>query len=149
MSIPTYCYHNHPQLKKQLPKRFTLECGAIYTVEYEDETFNVGEEVTRVSSWENGQYFPEIKGRITHVYRDGVRVIWMGIPFYLSKATYGQHWLYAFDFRHLEYIVRTTYRDTKHISLLIEGWGERLVLAAAVNAGTTVSLKVIEICIGR
>jgi hypothetical protein len=114
-------------------------------VEYEDESFNVTEEVIRVSYWENGRFFPEIKGRITHVYRDGVRVIWMGIPFY----TYGQYWLYAFDFRHLEYIVRTTYRDTKHIELLIEGWGERLVLAAAYNAGTTVSTKVIEICIRR
>lgn len=115
-------------------------------MEYEDEIFEIGQEVVRVSSFQNGNFFPEIRGVITNGYRDGVRTEQHGLPFFLSKATYGQEWLYSFDFSHLEYVVRSFYLDERHIEILIEGWGERLVLAAAYNAGTTISSKVIEIC---
>jgi hypothetical protein len=126
--------------------RLPLECWDVYTVEYEDEDFGIGQEVVRVSWIADGNIFPEIRGKITHIYRDGIRIEWNGLAFLLPYSTYGLDWLYVFDFSHLEYIVKATYLDTNHIKLLIEGWGERLVLAAAMNAGHSVSLKVIEIC---
>jgi hypothetical protein len=115
-------------------------------MEYNDEEFCVGDDVIRVWMCENGRQFPEVRGKITNVYRDGVRIQVQGMPFFLSFETYAKSWLFAFDFYHLEYVFKSFPSDDSHLELLIESWGEQLVLAAARTSNTAIYYRVMELC---
>jgi hypothetical protein len=116
-------------------------------VEYEDEVFVIGDDVVRVLSIENGRIFPEVRGKITTVYPDGVRIVVSGLPFFLSNDTFGQAWLYQFDFHHLVCVIASVYSQRMHIEMLVESWGEKLVLAAAQKVSPLVLMKVLDICV--
>lgn len=118
-------------------------------MEYEDELFVIGAEIIRIQFIVNSNLFPEKIGKITNVYHDGVRMESDGLPFFLSKETYGKFWLHTFDFKHLEFAISGAYWNQKHLELLVEGWGEQLVLAAAKKISPSVFGKVMNICLNR
>jgi hypothetical protein len=124
-----------------------LNYGAVSIVEYEDEVFVIGDNVVRVLSIENGRIFPEVQGKITTVYPDGVRIVVHGLPFFLSNNSYGQDWLFSFDFHHLVCTIASVYPDRMHVEMLSESWGKKLVLAAAQKVSPLVLMKVLDICV--
>lgn len=118
-------------------------------MEYEDEEFCIGDDVIRCWSIENGRQFPEVRGKITNVYRDGVRIQVQGMPFFLSFESYAKNWLFTFDFQHLEYVFKSFPPDDLHLELLIESWGEQLVLAAAIKSSPEVYTRAISLCLNK
>jgi hypothetical protein len=110
---------------------------------------HIGDDVVRVFSVQNGHIFPEVRGKITHVYADGVRIVACGLPFFLSNDSFGQDWIHCFDFHHLVCAITSVYCDRQHVRHLAESWGERLVLAAAQKVSPLVFMKVLDICLSK